>query len=94
MVKKNFLKFPFLYKKEIFILFLLSLISFAFFLIGPYFSKLFIDKAFINKDFAKFLNLSIIGSSVFIVSTLVRVIGDVVKKNKIINAVYEKILLS
>ncbi len=83
MIKNSrFLKLFCFYRKQIFILFLLSLFSSSFFLIMPYFSKLFIDKAFINRDINKFLNLSILGAAVFIFSTLIKVIGDIVK-NKI-----------
>jgi len=78
----RFLKLFYLYKKKIFILFILSLFSSSFVLIGPYFSKLFIDKAFINRDLSKFLNLSILGAAVFIFSTLARLAEDIIK-NKI-----------
>ena len=83
MIKNShFLKLCYLYRKQIFILFLLSLLSSSFILIGPYFSKLFIDKAFINKDLSKFLNLSILGAIIFIFSILIKVAGDIIK-NKI-----------
>ncbi len=76
------IKFLSNYKRQIFILTLLGLVSSCFFLATPYLSKLFIDKAFLDKDFAKFLNLSIWGVGLFIVTTLVRIIQDVIK-NKI-----------
>lgn len=73
------LEFILRYKKEVFVLAFLALVSSSFFLISPYISKLFIDKAFIEKNLAKFLNLSIFGVILFIFSMLIRVIGDVVK---------------
>ncbi|MEK6728350.1 MAG: ABC transporter ATP-binding protein [Candidatus Omnitrophota bacterium] len=75
----RFLKFLSCYKRQILILFLLSLVSSSFFLIGPFLSRLFIDKAFIGRDIAKFLNLSILGAVVFFFSTLVKAVADFVK---------------
>ena len=74
-----FIKFLLYYKKQILVLFLLSLFSSSLSLITPYLSKLFIDQAFINKNFTKFLNLSILGAGIFIFSMLVKVSGDIVK---------------
>lgn len=68
------------YKKEIFILFSLSLLSSGFFLALPFFSRLFVDAAFLNRDFGKFLNLSAWGAAVFILGALIQVTSDVVKK--------------
>ncbi|MDD5595389.1 MAG: ABC transporter ATP-binding protein [Candidatus Omnitrophica bacterium] len=76
---RHLFKFILLYKKQILILFGLGFLSSAFFLIGPYFSKLFIDKAFLEKNLAKFINLSMWGVVVFIFSTLFNLIGDIVK---------------
>ncbi|MDD2751753.1 MAG: ABC transporter ATP-binding protein [Candidatus Omnitrophica bacterium] len=75
----NLFKFVFLYKRQILVLFLLSFLSSLFFLIGPYFSKLFIDKAFLAKNLEKFINLSLWGIVVFVFSTLFTLIGDIVK---------------
>lgn len=75
----GFFKLAFLYKRQILILFLLSLISSSFFLIGPYLSSLFIDKAFIDRNLGKFLNLSIFAVSLFIFSTLIKAAADLVK---------------
>jgi len=72
-------KFLYTYKKQIFFSFLLGLISSAFLLVMPYFSKLFIDKAFINRSLDKFINLSIWGAGIFIFSTLVKAAGDILK---------------
>lgn len=86
MYKENrnlyLLKFINFYKNDIFVLSLLNLISSTFFLTAPYISKLFIDKAFINKDPEKFLNLSILGAGLFALSMSVTVIRDIVKNKK------------
>ncbi|MBU1133333.1 MAG: hypothetical protein KJ569_00300, partial [Candidatus Omnitrophica bacterium] len=73
------LEFSFFYRKQIVTLFLLSLFSSAFFLIGPYLSKLFMDEAFIGRNLKKFLNLSYLGVVIFIFSTAIRVFGDIVR---------------
>lgn len=73
------LEFSFFYRKQIVTLFLLSLFSSAFFLIGPYLSKLFMDEAFIGRNLKKFLNLSCFGVIIFIFSTAIRVFGDIVR---------------
>lgn len=65
-----FLKSFFLFRKQILILFLLTLFSSNFFLAGPYISKLFIDKAVLGGDAGKFLAFSVIGGSVFLFSIL------------------------
>lgn len=75
----HWIRFIVIYKKQVLLLFLLSLFSSCFILLTPYFSKLFIDQAFINKDFAKFLKLSILGAVVFIFTMLVKTIEDIVK---------------
>lgn len=77
--KPYFRKFILFYKKQILVLFLLSLFSSCLVLATPYLSKLFIDQAFIDKNFAKFLNLSILGAAIFIFSMLVKATGDIVK---------------
>jgi ABC-type multidrug transport system fused ATPase/permease subunit len=74
-----FIKFIYLYKKQILVLFFLGLFSSSLSLITPYLSKLFIDKAFIAKDFDKFFNLSILGAGIFIFAMLFKVSGDIVK---------------
>lgn len=81
MVYKNslFIKFLFPYKKQILVLFLLSLFSSSLSLITPYLSKLFIDKAFIDRNLTKFLNLSILGAVLFVFSMSVKAAGDIVK---------------
>jgi ATP-binding cassette subfamily B protein len=78
MHKPHFLKSILSFKKQILILFLLGLFSSGFVLLVPYISKLFIDKAFIEKDFAKFLKLSMLGAVIFIFSTLLGVLNDVI----------------
>ncbi len=80
-MKKNsrFLKLLSYYKRHIFILFLLNLFSSLFLLAAPYFSKLFVDNAFLARDFSKFLNFSIVGVAIFVFSTLAKMIEDIVK---------------
>ncbi len=75
-------KFIFFYRKRILVLFLLSLFSSSLALITPYLSKLFIDKAFITRNFDKFLNLSIVGAVIFVFTMLVKAAEDIIK-NKI-----------
>lgn len=79
---KRIRAFARLYRRQILTIFFLGVLSSSFFLIGPYFSKLFIDKAFINKDLAKFLNLSIWGAGVFVVSAFFKALSDIIR-NKI-----------
>jgi len=75
-------KFVFFYRKRILVLFLLGLFSSSLALITPYLSKLFIDQAFIAKNLAKFLNLSIAGALIFIFTLLIKSAEDIIK-NKI-----------
>jgi len=77
-----FFNFVLHYKKQIAILFLLNLFSSLFFLSSPYLSKLFIDNAFINKNLQNFLKISVLGAFIFIFSTFIQVVGDIIK-NKI-----------
>ncbi len=67
------------YKKEILLLTFLGLLSSLFVLAAPYISKLFVDTAFINKDMARFLNLSFIGGAIFIFSTAVRTFANIAR---------------
>lgn len=73
------LKFFLPYKKNIFQLVILGLFSSVFFLVGPYLSKLYIDKSFLNKDIAVFLKLTVLGVIIFLFSTLSSFIESVVK---------------
>jgi len=82
MNKRVVYKFIFRYKRDIFIIVFLTLFSSIFFLAAPYFSKLFIDKAFISKNLINFFKLSIISALVFISTTLIRIYSDIIK-NKI-----------
>ncbi|MFH1191358.1 MAG: ABC transporter ATP-binding protein [Candidatus Omnitrophota bacterium] len=72
-------KFIFFYRKQIIVLFLASLFSSGLSLVTPYLSKLFIDKAFIAKNFDKFLNLSILGAVIFICTMSVKAAEDIIK---------------
>jgi ABC-type multidrug transport system fused ATPase/permease subunit len=73
------LKFILFYKKQIFLLFIFNLISSSFLLVAPYFSKLFFDQAFANRDMHQFLNISLAGGVIFVLSTLVTVGSDIIK---------------
>jgi len=75
----HWIRFILIYKKQVLLLFLLSLFSSCLALVTPYLSKLFIDQAFINKDFAKFLNLSVLGAGIFIFTMLFKAIEDIVR---------------
>lgn len=66
--KSVFFKFLFDYKKHIGILLLLSLCSSLSILAVPYLSKFFVDGAFLEKDFGKFRDLSILGAFLFFFS--------------------------
>lgn len=68
-----------LYRRQILILFFLNLVSSSFFLAAPYLSKLFMDNAFLKRDLAVFLNLSLLGAAVFLFSTSVKAVGDIIK---------------
>lgn len=81
-MRSGFFRVYFLYRKQIFILFLLNLFSSSFLLISPAIGRLFIDQAFINKNFKIFLNLSVWGAFIFIFSVLVKAGADTLK-NKI-----------
>lgn len=58
-----------MYKKTIIILFILNLCSAGFVLVAPYFSKLYIDKAFLEKNIPEFFIISAFGAAVFLFST-------------------------
>jgi len=73
------LKLALSYKRQILTLFFLSLFSASFGLFIPYISKLFIDKAFINKNAHNFIKLSIVSAVLFLISTLMNLIANVVK---------------
>lgn len=77
--KSYLLKFLLVYKKQVIFLSFLNLLASAFFMAAPYFSKLFIDKAFIGRDMAKFLSLSVIGGALFIFSALSKAVEDILK---------------
>ena len=69
------------YRSTILILISLQSISSVFFLAGPYLSKLFIDQAFLHKDAARFLHLSIIGAALFALSSAAKAVEDGIKNN-------------
>lgn len=71
-----------LYKGQVFALFLLSLFSSSWLLTAPYISRLFIDKAFLNKDIGNFINYIFLSVVIFIISMLFKT-GETVLKNKV-----------
>jgi len=75
----HFLKLALSYKRPIVTLFFLSLFSASFGLIMPYFSKLFIDKAFVNKNMHNFIKLAIVSAALFLISTMMNLISGVVR---------------
>ena len=81
-LKPIFSKFPLRYTKQILFLSLLSLISSSFLLVSPFLSKLFMDDAFLARNLSRFLHLSVWGVVIFALSTLFKVVEDVVE-NKI-----------
>lgn len=80
--KRLLLKFIFSCRKQILVLFLLSFFSSSLALASPYLSKLFIDRAFIARNFDKFINLSVLGAGIFIFSVMVTAVESIIK-NKI-----------
>ena len=78
-LKPFFKKLPGYYKKQVFFLVLLKLISSSFILASPFLSKLYMDDAFLARNFGKFLHISIWGAAIFILSTLFVVFEDIVK---------------
>jgi subfamily B ATP-binding cassette protein MsbA len=76
--KRN-LKLALSYKRQVLTLFFLSLFSASFGLIIPYISKLFIDKAFVDKNAHNFIKLSIVSAGLFLISTVMNLIASVVK---------------
>jgi len=74
------------FRAKIISLFLLGLFSSAFFLSGPYFSKLFIDASFLKKDIHAFFKFTIIGGAIFLFSALTKVFSDVVKNRALTKA--------
>ena len=83
-LKSLFKKFPSYYKKQISLLVLLKLVSGSFLLISPFLSKLYMDDAFLTRNFGRFLHISVWGASIFILSTLFLVLEDTVKNRLMI----------
>ncbi|MGD0336682.1 MAG: ABC transporter ATP-binding protein [Candidatus Omnitrophota bacterium] len=74
------LRFFLPYRRRIILLIGLEILSAAFLLAGPYFSKFYIDKAFLNKNMAAFLKITIFGAAVFLVSSVATLTRDIIKK--------------
>lgn len=70
------------FRKYIIALFFLNIFGFAFSLIGPFLSKLFIDKSFIQRNLSEFIRLSLISAGLFIFSTVFGLVTGVIR-NKI-----------
>jgi len=64
------------FRTQIFAISALELVSSAFFLTAPFFSRFLIDDAFLNKDWQAFVRLSIAGGSIFLFSALVKLTGE------------------
>jgi ABC-type multidrug transport system fused ATPase/permease subunit len=80
---KSFLKkLPPTYTKQLIFLVLLELVSSSFLLVSPFLSKLYMDDAFLARNFNRFVHISAWGAVIFILSTLFLVLEDIVK-NKI-----------
>lgn len=67
------------YAREIFLLTGAGLLSSLFFLSAPYFSKLFIDGAFLNKDWLAFVRTASIGGLVFLFSMALKFVEESVR---------------
>jgi len=76
------IKFLFQFKKKILTLFCLGFISSAFYLASPYLSKLYIDNAFLKKDFVSFKKITILSATIFLLSTLLKAF-ETIQRNKI-----------
>ena len=73
------LKYLFRFRKILFALFLLNLFASLFYLTGPYFSKLYIDHSFLNKDLHSFIQISFLGATVFLASLAFSTVGNIIK---------------
>jgi len=77
-----YIRLFYLYRGQVFALFLLSLFSSSWLLAAPYISSLFIDKAFLNKDIGNFLNYIFLSAVLFLISILFKT-GEDILKNKV-----------
>jgi len=82
--KYFFKKLPFYYTKQIIFLVLLKLVSSSFLLVSPFLSKLYMDDAFLVRNFSRFLHISVWGASIFILSALFLALEDIVKNKMMI----------
>jgi len=82
--KSFFKKLPFNYTKQVFFIVLLKLFSGGFLLASPFLSKLYMDDAFLVKNFSKFLHISAWGIVIFLLSTLFLAIEDQVKNKMMV----------
>jgi len=82
--KSFFKKLPPYYTKQIIFLVLLKLVSGSFLLVSPFLSKLYMDDAFLVKNFSKFLHISVWGAAIFILSALFLALENIVKNKMMI----------
>lgn len=74
---KKLLLLPF--KRDILILFSLGFLSSLFYLAAPYFSKLFIDTSFANRDAGSFLKFTLAGAGIFCFSLFFKALVDLTR---------------
>ncbi len=77
------------FRKSILVITFLNLLGFAFSLVSPYLSKLFIDKSFLERNLSEFIHLSVISAGLFIFSLVFGTITNI-----ILNRVTIKVKLS
>jgi ATP-binding cassette subfamily B multidrug efflux pump len=82
--KSFFKKLPFYYTKQIIFLVLLKLVSSSFILVSPFLSKLYMDDAFLARNFSRFINISIWGAAIFVLSTLFLAWEDILKNKTMV----------
>jgi len=79
------MNFVYRFRRHIFVLFILELLSGAFFLAAPFLSKYIIDNAFLKKDAHAFIRLFLAGGAVFIFSALVKLWGEFCRNKIAVN---------
>ncbi len=67
------------YRMQVIWLCLLEVGASSFVVAAPYFSKLFIDQAFLNRDFGRFLHISLWGAVLFAASLSISCVRSVIK---------------
>ena len=82
--KSFFKRLPIYYTKQMIFLVLLKLVSSSFLLVSPFLSKLYMDDAFLARNFSKFLHISVLGAAIFMLSTLFLALEDIIKNKMMI----------